>query len=68
MPFTKQSKLKIESIDLFRKPLYMKIKGELEIETRLPTSAIPRISMRLKVGNNYELEDVSVDHRCSSQS
>lgn len=43
----------------------MKLKGELEVETRLPTSAIPRVSMRLKVGNNYELEDVSVDPRAA---
>jgi hypothetical protein len=54
--------------DLYRKPLYIKVSGELEVETRLPTSSIPRLSMRLKVGNNHQIEDVVVDPRCGQGS
>ena len=39
----------------------MKVKGEIEVETRLPTSTIPRLSMRLKVGGNHQIEELYVD-------
>ena len=46
----------------------MRVSGEIEVETRLPTSSIPRVSMRLKVGNSHQIEDVVVDPRWSQGS
>lgn len=61
----------IEEVDAIyekEKPIFMRVNGELEVETRLPTSSIPRLSMRLKVGNNHQIENVMVDPRCGQGS
>jgi hypothetical protein len=45
----------------------MQVHGEIEVETKLPTNNIPRVSMRLKVGGNHTLQDIVVDHRAANQ-
>jgi hypothetical protein len=44
----------------------MRVQGEIEVETKLPSNGgVPRVGMRLKVGNNGSaIEDIAVDHRC----
>jgi hypothetical protein len=46
----------------YRKTVMMRVQGEIEVETKLPS--IPRVGMRLKVGNGSAIEDIAVDHRC----
>ena len=44
----------------------MQVHGEIEVETKLPTNNIPRVSMRLKVGGNHTPQDIVVDHRAAN--
>ena len=46
--------------------MMMKVHGEIEVETRLPTSSIPRVSMRMKVGGSHTIQDIAVDQRAGS--
>jgi len=43
----------------------LKVHGEVEVDSRLPTSSIPRIGMRLKIGNGGTIEDIAIDQRCN---